>query len=55
MGSKALQAEREIRPGFRRQSIANADAHAMQSTLRTCLVPISPDDTHLSAFIAAWE
>jgi hypothetical protein len=25
----------------------------MQRTLRTYLVPISPDDAHLSAFIAA--
>jgi hypothetical protein len=53
MGPKALQAEREIRRGFRQRSIANADAYSMQRTLRTYLVPISPDDAHLSAFIAA--
>jgi hypothetical protein len=53
MAPTALPTGREIHPGFLRRSIANADAHAMQSTLRTYLVPIGAGDAHLSAFMAA--
>jgi hypothetical protein len=49
----ALLTGREIRRGFLRRSIANADANAMQSTLRTCLVPKGPGDAQWSAFMAA--
>jgi hypothetical protein len=55
MAPTALLTGREIRRGFLRRSIANADAHAMQSTLRTCLVPIGPSDAQWSAVMAALE
>jgi hypothetical protein len=55
MAPTALLTGREIRRGFLQRSIANADAHAMQSTLRTYLVPMGPGDGQWSAFMATLE